>query len=75
MMSAFNVQDDMNWPGPGPIPFPGKELRDTMLPRQRDSVQLALLAIGLADRRMKQLARTLGCLGHFESDEDGPRAA
>lgn len=75
MMSTFHVHDDMNWPKAGPIPFPSKDVRDSMLPRQRDSVQYALLALGLADRRMKQLARTLGCLGHFESGEDGPRAA
>ena len=74
-MTSFHLQDDMNWPGTGPIPFPTGKARESMLPRHRDSVQLALLAVGLADRRMKQLARTLGCLGHFESDEDGPRAA
>ena len=28
-----------------------------------------------ADRRMWHLARTLGCLGYFEPDGNGPRAA
>lgn len=75
MMSTFHVRNHVNWSRMDPIPFPREHAGNAVPPRQLDSMQFALLALGLADRRMKHLARTLGCLGYFESDEDGPRAA
>ena len=54
-----------------PIPFPG--LQDAI--QGADSVRIAAVALELADRRMQQLANALGCLGYFEDDGDGPRAA
>lgn len=55
-----------------PIPFPGRMYECAATP---DSVRFAELALELADRRMQQLADALGCLGYFEDDGDGPRAA
>ena len=55
-----------------PLPFPGR-FRDDVEPV--DSIRFAGLALELADRRMQQLADALGCLGYFEDDGDGPRAA
>ena len=55
-----------------PIPFPDR-LRAAV--RCSDSVEIAALALDLADRRMQQLAQSLGCLGYFEDEGDGPRAA
>ena len=55
-----------------PLPFPGR-IRDVV--ESVDSIRFAGLAMELADRRMQQLADALGCLGYFEDDGDGPRAA
>ena len=55
-----------------PLPFPGHP--PTAAPAT-DSIRIAALALELADRRMQQLASSLGCLGYFEDDGDGPRAA
>ena len=66
----FNYQGDES-----PIPFPVEHARETARATPRDSIQLAMFALGLADRRMTNLANILGCLGHSEPDEDGPRAA
>ena len=64
-----------DWTNGNPIPFPGIASRDGGRSSSVDSVQFAHLSMTLADRRMQNLARLLGCLGHFEEDEDGPRAA
>ena len=55
-----------------PIPFPDR-LHEAV--RNTDSIEIAALALELADRRMQQLAQSLGCLGYFEDEGDGPRAA
>lgn len=43
--------------------------------RPADAVRFALDAMDNVSRRMEDLARQLNCLGHFEHDDDGPRAA
>ena len=64
-----------DWIDGNPIPFPGIASRDGNRGSAPDSVQFAHMAMTLADRRMQHLARMLDCLGHFDGDEDGPRAA
>jgi hypothetical protein len=64
-----------DWIDGNPIPFPGIASRDGNPGPTVDSVQFAHRAMAMADRRMQHLARMLDCLGHFDGDEDGPRAA
>ena len=75
MMRGHHETLKPDWTHGNPIPFPGIASRDGGRGSSVDSVQLAHLAMTLADRRMLNLARLLGCLGHFEEDEGGPRAA
>ncbi len=42
---------------------------------QVPSTEEVLEALDDASRRMETLARSLGCLGYFDDDDDGPRAA
>ncbi len=58
-----------------PIPFPTAAACGAESAAMFDSIQFAKRALELADRRMQNLARTLDCLGHFDEDSDGPRAA
>ena len=39
------------------------------------STEAVLKALDDASRRMETLARSLGCLGYFNDDDEGPRAA
>ncbi|MDY7110161.1 MAG: hypothetical protein SYC29_16140 [Planctomycetota bacterium] len=72
-------------PASEPIPFPGDPtIRDeTKSGRERkfdltflpDSAEQVLEAIEHMSRRIDDLARELNCLGHFDDDDDGPKAA
>ena len=42
---------------------------------QVPSTEEVLKALDDVSRRMETLARSLGCLGHFDDDDQGPRAA
>jgi len=42
---------------------------------QVPSTEEVLKALDDVSRRMETLARSLGCLGYFDDDDDGPRAA
>lgn len=42
---------------------------------QVPSTEEVLKALDDVSRRMEVLARSLGCLGHFDDDDEGPRAA
>lgn len=57
-----------------PLPF-----RDPPQPPdvlgQVPSTAEVLKAFEEVSRRMENLARSLGCLGYFDEDDDGPRAA
>ncbi|MCH8004802.1 MAG: hypothetical protein IH888_01070 [Planctomycetes bacterium] len=65
----------IRFPGP-PSPSPQEEARDTSDPGAGDPPVADLLAAFEAvSRRMKDLARDLGCLGFFDDDDDRPRAA
>jgi len=78
--------DPDNQPSPSEsIPFPadsdereeGAECREhkfdlTFLP---ESAEQVLEAIENMSRRIDDLARELNCLGFFEDDDDGPKAA
>ncbi len=56
------------------IPFPrSAQPRDDQDDRERNPD--VLYAFEKASRRMEDLARTLGCLGFFDDDDDRPRAA
>jgi len=70
----------------GPIPFPRPPAGLTPLwpeipdpPRdvigQVPSTTEVLDALDNVSRRMESLARSLGCLGYFDDDDDRPRAA
>ncbi|MCH2147833.1 MAG: hypothetical protein MK095_00170 [Phycisphaerales bacterium] len=58
-----------------PIPFPVHRIEHSNIDRGHDGLPDTLRSLGLTDRRMLQLARALGCLGHFDSEDDDPRAA
>jgi|GEM_PF-1594447 hypothetical protein len=58
-----------------PIPFPTAAACGGESSPMFDSIQFAKMALELADRRMQNLASMLDCLGHFDEDSDGPRAA
>ena len=58
------------------VPFPRSAQpreRDDQDDRERNPD--VLYAFEKASRRMEDLARTLGCLGFFDDDDDRPRAA
>ena len=59
----------------GPIPFPVEAAR--MLNAHSQWLETARRSMHqiMRDRRMYVLARQLDCLGHFDSDPDGPCAA
>ncbi len=42
---------------------------------QVPSTEAVLKALDDVSRRMETLARSLGCLGYFDDDDEGPRAA
>ena len=42
---------------------------------QVPSTEEVLKALDDVSRRMETLARSLGCLGYFDDDDEGPRAA
>ncbi len=42
---------------------------------QVPSTEEVLKVLDDASRRMETLARSLGCLGYFDDDDEGPRAA
>jgi hypothetical protein len=52
------------------LPFPPLEINSS-----RIDVESVLRAADEASRRMEVLARELDCLGLFDKDDDGPRAA
>jgi hypothetical protein len=68
-----------------PIPFPADPSApdETSSPPERkfdltflpDSAEQVLEAIEHMSRRIDDLARELNCLGHFDDDDDGPKAA
>ena len=65
----------IRFPGPPSPPPPQEETHDTSDPGAGDPPVADLLAAFEAvSRRMKDLARELGCLGFFD-DDDRPRAA
>ena len=70
----------------GPIPFPQtpaglKQARTEIPASPRDvigqvpSTTAVLAALDDVSRRMESLASSLGCLGYFDDEDDGPRAA
>jgi hypothetical protein len=68
-----------------PIPFPADSAARQQAEPQRerkfdltflpDSAEQVLEAIEHMSRRIDDLARELNCLGHFDDDDDGPKAA
>jgi hypothetical protein len=71
----YRGPDDGPGPGPEAIPFPQAQGRpEPGSADADDSVSEALEALESVSRRMKDLARALGCLGYFD-DDDRPRAA
>ena len=42
---------------------------------QVPSTEAVFKALDDVSRRMETLAKSLGCLGYFDDDDDGPRAA
>ena len=78
--------DDRSRREQGPIPFPrqtgGITPIRTDIPTFRPDVigqvpstTEVLAALDDVSRRMESLARSLGCLGYFDDEDDGPRAA
>ena len=72
-MTSFHAQ--LNQQHQDVLQFPRELPRTSALQRSRAALSDRWRSLDLADRRMWQLARTLGCLGYFESDGNGPRAA
>lgn len=66
-------------PAPFGIVKPAPKASDTPPPQdvlgQVPSTAEVLRAFDDVSRRMENLARSLGCLGYFDDDDDGPRAA
>lgn len=68
-----------------PIPFPVEQARHrTLSPHDRRALEMAglptsaedvLAALDTMSRRIDDLARELNVMGHFDGDDDGPRAA
>ena len=86
MTILFPGYDDRSRPERGPLPFPKPPEGPTPLwteipaePRdvigQVPSTTEVLAALDNVSRRMESLARSLGCLGYFDDEDDGPRAA
>ena len=82
----FPGNDDRSRREWGSIPFPqppaGAKLVRTEIPAsprdvigQVPSTTAVLAALDDVSRRMESLARSLGCLGYFDDEDDGPRAA
>jgi hypothetical protein len=69
-MTSFHAQ--LNQYHGHPLPFPQELARTSTRATQRTR---RWRPVEQADRRMWQLARALGCLGYFEPDGNGPRAA
>ena len=68
--------DDGIGPEPEAIPFPQPQgSPEPGAEDAADSVADALQALDSVSRRMRDLARALGCLGYFDDDDDRPRAA
>ncbi|MCA9290734.1 MAG: hypothetical protein KDA25_06375 [Phycisphaerales bacterium] len=60
------------------LPFPTTDGRDPIPlppPRRGVDVERVLQAVDDMSWRIEDLARSMNCLGYFEDDEDGPRAA
>ena len=72
-MTSFHAQ--LNQDHGHTLQFPQELARTSARNRSRSALAERLRSLELADRRMWQLARTLGCLGYFEPDGNGPRAA
>lgn len=67
------IDDDSQTPWE-PIPFPRSPRPDRETEQER--APDVLYAFEQVSRRMEDLARALGCLGHFDDDDDDrPRAA
>ncbi|MHC4776663.1 MAG: hypothetical protein ACYTBR_15555 [Planctomycetota bacterium] len=72
----YQGPDDEIGPEPEAIPFPQAQWPpESDAEDAADSVSDALQALESVSRRMKDLARALGCLGYFDDDDDRPRAA
>ena len=72
----YQGPDDEIGPEPEAIPFPQAQWPpEPEAADAADPVSDALEALDLVSRRMKDLAKALGCLGYFDDDDDRPRAA
>jgi len=69
---------------PAPLPFPATDNGATVDGSSSDwmhaaglpqSARQVLNSIDRMSRRIEDLARELNCLGHFDNDDDRPRAA
>ena len=58
-----------------PVAHQGDPNRAEDILGQVPSTEAVLKALDDVSRRMETLARSLGCLGYFDDDDDGPRAA
>lgn len=58
-----------------PAPRAGDRPRPKDVLGQVPSTAEVLKAFDAVSRRMENLARSLDCLGYFDDDDDGPRAA
>jgi len=58
-----------------PAAHQGDPIRAEDVLGQVPSTEEVLKALDDVSRRMETLARSLGCLGYFDDDDDGPRAA
>ena len=74
-MTSFQAHFSTRRADDQPIPFPAHRIEHPNIDRRHDGIPDTLRSFGLTDRRMHQLARALGCLGHFDSEDDDPRAA
>ena len=70
-MTTFQAQLNHDHEHTHPLQFPRELARSMTRLSSRGRRQVT----EHADRRMRHLARTLGCLGYFEPDGNGPRAA
>ncbi|MDP6601167.1 MAG: hypothetical protein QGH76_02590 [Phycisphaerales bacterium] len=66
----IRIHDHLQLDSLGPLPFPREQARAMDPPAAR---QRRLRSA--CDRRIEALATRLGCLGWFDAEDDGPRAA
>ena len=79
-MASFRFPGINDEPRRDQTPLTPAAQQDDMSPAkdvlgQVPSTEAVLKALDDVSRRMEVLARSLGCLGHFDDDDEGPRAA